>query len=66
MSGRRNFQKLAARDKVRRRGAENINADAMAPKPPRPQRRQLSKAELRQPAEQAFREMTIKQNGEAK
>jgi hypothetical protein len=60
MGTRRNFERLAARDKVRRRGAENINADAMAPRPARPQRRQLSKRELREIAEQAFRDRGIK------
>jgi len=56
MAGRVNWSRLASRKRMRRQGVEDVKGQMpLVDQPPKQPRRKLSKAELREQAEAAFR-----------
>ena len=56
MGRRVNWSRISSRDRMRRRGVEDIKGETpiVIGRPPKPPRRKLSKAELREQAAAAF------------
>ena len=56
MTGRVNWSRIKSRDRMRRQGVEDIKGETpiVIGRPPKPPRRKLSKAELREQAAAAF------------